>query len=137
MEEDFKILEKFLKGIQFNELEELMKSDEVIKFIDYKELKAIENLLTRYKELQIRNDELNKAIGKEYELGRAQGEYEVNEGWKYKIKEKIDEQLKEASDVLDNENYLDNFNGNKDEQEYYYEGYRDATLFLQELLEEE
>jgi len=40
-------------------------------------------------ELTIRNDERNKAIGKEYQLGYAQGEYEVNEYWKSKIREKI------------------------------------------------
>lgn len=68
-------------------------------------LEAHENVLNRLQELEqiekahkdivgeltIRNDELNKAIGKEYQLGHAQGEYEVNEYWKSKIREKIEE----------------------------------------------
>ena len=121
MEEDIKKIEEFI-----NDIEECGLNDCGRKYFDFNLLR---NLLTRYKQLEegcktcvIREDLHN---------------YVENSIPKSKIKEKIDEQLKEASDVLDNENYLDNFNGNKDEQEYYYEGYRDATLFLQELLEEE
>ena len=66
-----------------------------------------------------------------------QEELETNYIPKSKIKEKIDEQLKEANDVLENGNYLDNFNGSKNEQKYYYDGYKDATIFISELMEEE
>lgn len=51
-----------------------------------------------------------------------------------KIKEKIEENIKEADDVLVNHNYLGNFNGNNKEQEHYYKGFKDASLFIGDLL---
>ena len=44
----------------------------------------IQNLIARYKELQ-------EDIGKEYHLGFAQGSYEKDEDWKFKLREKITE----------------------------------------------
>lgn len=46
------------------------------------------------------NEEEKKAIHKEYELGRAQAEYEVNEYWKSLIKEKIEELKKCGNDWI-------------------------------------
>ena len=48
-------------------------------------------LFNKINEVIDRNEELEKAIHHEYELGRAQTEYEVNEYWKSLIKEKIEE----------------------------------------------
>ena len=96
MEEDIKFIKYYMKQYFY---EDISIED------DFKFEKAIKNLLTSYKELAIRNDELNKAIGKEYELGRAQGEYEVNEEWKHNIKEKIEEYKKNA-DIAQGEELL-------------------------------
>lgn len=48
-------------------------------------------LFNKINEIIDRNKELEEAIHNEYELGRAQTEYEVNEYWKSLIKEKIEE----------------------------------------------
>ena len=51
-------------------------------------LKDLEQIEAEHQKI---NEELNNAIGKEYQLGYGQGEYEVNEYWKTKIREKIEE----------------------------------------------
>lgn len=67
MKEDIEILEAYLKELNLPELEELLAKDEIIKMIDYKEIQAIENLLTRYKDLdsllaEIDNKEVSDAL---------------------------------------------------------------------------
>ena len=58
-----------------------------------------------------------------------------NSIFKNKIKDKTEEQIKEADEILEKEEYIDNFNGSKENQKYYFEGYKDASIFIQELLE--
>ena len=58
-------------------------------------------LFNKINEVIDRNEELEKAIHHEYELGRAQTEYEVNEYWKSLIKEKIEELDKEEKELQD------------------------------------
>ncbi len=53
-----------------------------------------------------------------------------------KLKVCCEEQLKEADDILIKKEFIDNFNGTNKEQTYYFNGYKDATLFLKQLLEE-
>lgn len=97
MEEDIKLLEEYLIYMR-----DFPVGENVCV------LWAIENLIKAYKdleqekevhaetisELENENKKLNEAIHNEYELARAQTEYEVNEYWKTTIKEKIEE-LKE------------------------------------------
>lgn len=56
--------------------------------ICWSEVQAIENLLTRYKEMK-------ENIGKEHTLGYSQGVYDCSEAWKETIKEKIEEYEKQ------------------------------------------
>ena len=75
------------------------------------------------------NEEEKKAIHKEYELGRAQAEYEVNEYWKSLIKEKIEE-------LKNNIPYLSKFSDWKEENYTNEDMINEEILVLQELLEE-
>ena len=54
---------------------------------------------------------------------------------KKKIEDKTKEQIEEADEVLIAKEYIDNFEGSEENQEYYYNGYKDASLFIRELLE--
>lgn len=51
MEKDLEILEDYIKTLKLTP-EELLKNNEIIKFIEYKEIQAIENLINRVKELE-------------------------------------------------------------------------------------
>lgn len=88
MEENIKRLNEIISLCK----EELENEDEnTFATMDIHDIQSLSDLINGYNEIEIRNDELNKAIGKEYELGKAQAEYEVNEAWKYKINKKIEE----------------------------------------------
>lgn len=102
---NIEILEEYLKNLKLTP-EELLKSDEIIKFIEYKEIQAIENLIQENKELKevlekVSKDldnivydqipiEMQRAFVKEYDLGYRQGWYNAEEDWKLKVKEKIE-----------------------------------------------
>ena len=61
MKEDIKILEEYLKELQFTELKEIVLKKDICKIIEYEQLQAIENLIARNKELEegdLRKDEL-------------------------------------------------------------------------------
>lgn len=47
IEEDVRILKRYLQN--FKCYDEIIKNDEIIKIIDYKEIKAIENILNEFK----------------------------------------------------------------------------------------
>lgn len=51
IKEDIKILKEYLENYKYIG-DELIKNDEIIKIIDYKEIKAIENLINAYERLQ-------------------------------------------------------------------------------------
>lgn len=51
MQEDIKILEEYLKCIEKSP-EEILKSDEIIKFIEWKEIQAIKHLIKAYKDIE-------------------------------------------------------------------------------------
>lgn len=55
---------------------------------------------------------------------------------KQKIEDKIKEQIEEADEVLVGKEYIDNFDGSDENQEYYYKGYKDASLFIRDTLED-
>ena len=112
MEEDIKILEEYIKDLKLTP-EELLKSNEVIKFIEYKEIKAIENLIARYKELdkivKTYNTIPNDYMPNDVKIVIADREY-FNNGIlkencipKSKVKEKIEEleKLKDVPHELD------------------------------------
>ena len=124
MEEDIKILEELIKHNYLEDVGYLREDNDYEKFNQ-----AIENLIKGYRELE----EFKKQVT---DIESTNFIKYKNYIPKSKIKEKIEEQLKEADDVLINNNYLDNFNGSKENQKYYYDGYKDSALFLQELLEE-
>ena len=109
MERDIEILEERIR------VDRLLRSKNESMWNDFdrfceSECVATENLINRVKELEqieaehqkengelrIRNDELNNAIGKEYQLGYGQGEYEVNEYWKSRIRE-----IRDKAEVMD------------------------------------
>lgn len=128
MEEDIKILEEMKQNC-------LTKREYVDPKAERK-AQALENIIKGYRE----KEESEKYLYDAYQdAGKKMFEYAEqleNSIPKSKIKEKIEEQLEEANDVLEKGNYLDNFNGNKSEQKYYYEGYKDATIFISELMED-
>ena len=49
MEEDIKILEEYLKHIE-KDPEKILKSDEIIKFIEWREIQALKKLVQAYKQ---------------------------------------------------------------------------------------
>ena len=58
MAEDIKILKEWIE-ISIGNAPEWVKSDEIIKIIDYKQIQAIENLIKGYRELEYK---YNKAL---------------------------------------------------------------------------
>lgn len=60
--EDIKILEEYLFHLKkFGGLGlEIIKSGEIIKFIDYKQIQAIENLIKRIQKIRIRESGIRK-----------------------------------------------------------------------------
>lgn len=107
MKEDIEILVRHVGYMKYENYKYCENAEEV------KVIKAIENLIKGYKELERKLviaentkhtcpyiptsgvtcdvKELEESISKEYKLGFAQAEYETNEDWKFKITEKIDE----------------------------------------------
>ena len=147
-EKEIEVLENLIA--RNKELEEQNKVHEnsVMELInDLNKLeKELENTTTELNEKDIayrtvlieldRLDERNKELEEEDTKIRAKFILQLDDYIpKSKIKEKIEEQIEEADDVLEKRNYIGNFNGTKKEQKYYFDGYKDATLFMQELLD--
>lgn len=68
IEEDIKVLEKYLFELTRKTPEEIIANDDILKFIEYREIEAIRNLLLRYKLILEENEQLkisNKEIDKE------------------------------------------------------------------------
>lgn len=108
---DIEILEEYIKTLKLTP-EELLKSDETIKFIGYKEIQAIENLIQRNKDLEIKIKQIEslKHIEEDLTSVYLNGFYEGESKWKSKIKELY---------------------------EYYKDtGYNELELVLKDLLEE-
>lgn len=86
MEEDIKILEK---GIYyFNKAQKLLlENGDGFEARDINFMKALENLLTRYKQLEEENKELDYKNAHEYRTACK----ERDKYWKSKVKEKIEE----------------------------------------------
>ena len=99
MEEDIKILENYLHTLKKFSGEEIIKSDEIIKFIEYKEIKAIENLIKGCRELEGKynklfdkyNDRVTEIIELEEAMKRLHDDYRDDYIPTSKIKEKIEE----------------------------------------------
>ena len=87
-EKDIELLEDYIKSLKLTP-EELLKNNEIIKFIEYKEIQAIENLINRVKELE-KYEEYYKDME------------EVNKKFIAvdKIKEKIEELEKEQKECI-------------------------------------
>ena len=91
--------------------------------------KRIIRLAKIIKELKQDNYKLDRENQKLFEI-------HINSIPKKKIQDKIDEQIEYADSVLIKENYINNFNGSKENQKHYFSGYKDASLFIKELLED-
>ena len=118
MEED--ILYDFRNIVEESRIED--GTDYYIKLRNTLEL--LENTIKRSRELEEYIKRLDKLNARNFIF-------------KSEIKEKIEELITDAEDVLDKGNYLDNFNGSKEEQKHYYRGYKDAALFILDLVEGE
>ena len=133
--------------------EEIEKAKEKLKkFCDYEDnLVLMDNVLYEYQEaietvLQTLNNHTNsinklqKEVYKENKkcslLAIENNDLKENSILKKKIKDKIEEQIAEADEVIVDKEYIGNFNGSNKNQRYYFEGYKDATLFISELLED-
>ena len=87
-------------------------------------------LLNLYEAEKEKNKELEKA---DLTIIYMNGFYDGEDKLKNKIKEKIKEELDESKFLKD----IDNFDGNKENQKYYADGYKDCALSFEEFLEEE
>ena len=63
-EEDIKIIEKYLSHFKKVCSPEMLKKDEIIKVIQYKEIQALQHILSNYKRVLKENEEL-KTVNKE------------------------------------------------------------------------
>lgn len=109
---------------------------------------AIKELKNIWKETNFKNSKRRIAIGtvlraleeyKEKELDYStvymNGFYDGQDRIKKKIENKAKKQIEEADEVLVGKEYIDNFEGSEENQEYYYNGYKDASLFIRDILE--
>lgn len=62
IEEDIKIIEKYLSHFKKVCSPEMLKKDEIIKVIQYKEIQALQHILSNYKKALKENEELKKYI---------------------------------------------------------------------------
>ena len=122
MEEDIKILEEWIE-ITIGNRPEWVKSDEILKIIDYKQIQALENLIKGYKTQEDIIKDLENDIIAVFKKGIA----DCNSWWKIKIKEKIEE-LEKAKQKYQEENAID--------EVYCFEinAYNKAIWVLQELM---
>lgn len=93
---DIEVLEEYLKSLEFMG-DTMIKSSEIVKLIEYKEIKAIERLLNRIKDLE----EINEAHKKEN--GELRKELEKQQSL---IKEKIEELKPINFDTADDRDYI-------------------------------
>ena len=132
MEEDIKILEEWIE-ISIGNAPEWVKSDEILKLIDYKQIKAIENLIKGYRE----KEESDKYLYDAYQdAGKKMFEYaeQLEDSVpKSKIKEKIEELEKEKD-----ETYTKFLGCNKNDDSLSTKGkmLEGAIQVLQELMED-
>lgn len=64
IEEDIKIIEKYLSHFKKVCSPEMLKKDEIIKVIQYKEIQALQHILTDYKKVLKENEELENITDK-------------------------------------------------------------------------
>lgn len=64
IEEDIKIIEKYLSHFKKVCSPEMLKKDEIIKVIQYKEIQALQHILSNYKRALKENEELENIIDK-------------------------------------------------------------------------
>ena len=95
-----------------------------------------DNTINKFLDMIIKDKDLATA---QYIIKKQQeqiNELKRNSIPKKKIEDRIEEQIKEADEILEKKEYISNFNGSKENQKYYFDGYKDASIFIQELLEE-
>lgn len=150
---NIEILEEFIKYFEAEATQRKYRRNISIT-VGEDDIEAIENLIQENKELKevlekISKDldniaydqipiEMQRAFGKEYDLGYRQGWYNAEEDWKLKVKEKIEELEKlQENNRKDLEKYINVFNFHKIDEisNKIMENYRIKTT-LQELLEE-
>lgn len=132
MEEDINILEDWIE-ISIGNAPEWVKSDEIIKIIDYKQIQAIENLIKGYRE----KEESEKYLYDAYQdAGKKMFEYaeQLEDSIpKSKIKAKIEELEKENEQTYTKFLASDRANANLGTKGKMIEG---AILVLKELMED-
>lgn len=64
IEEDIKIIEKYLSHFKKVCSPEMLKKDEIIKVIQYKEIQALQHILSNYKKVLKGNEELENITDK-------------------------------------------------------------------------
>lgn len=140
IEEDVRILKRYLQN--FKCYGEIIKNDEIIKFIDYKEIKAIENVLEAYEILQNKIKELENYINPSKArisyFDTKKGANVVIEGFipKQKIKDKIEQLKYRADGIAGTYQYADSQEHLQEKKNKVIE-LRTKAMALEELLKEE
>ena len=103
--EDIKVLEKYLFELTRKTPEEIIASDDILKFIEYREIEAIKHLLSDYKRVLKENEELRAKWDKDTHI--LQNELDLTNADKInnyipiqKLKDKIEEKIQEAEKDL-------------------------------------
>ncbi len=78
IEEDIKIIEKYLSHFKKVCSPEMLKKDEIIKVIQYKEIQALQHILTDYKKILKENEELKNNTRKNEQNSL---EFDVDGDW--------------------------------------------------------
>lgn len=68
IEEDIKIIEKYLSHFKKVCSPEMLKKDEIIKVIQYKEIQALQHILADYKKVLKENEELKETYKSEKKM---------------------------------------------------------------------
>lgn len=68
IEEDIKIIEKYLSHFKKVCSPEMLKKDEIIKVIQYKEIQALQHILSNYKKVLKVNEELKEIYKSEKKM---------------------------------------------------------------------
>lgn len=78
IEEDIKIIEKYLSHFKKVCSPEMLKKDEIIKVIQYKEIQALQHILSNYKKVLKKNEELKNNTRKNEQNSL---EFDVDGDW--------------------------------------------------------
>ena len=97
-EEDIKIIEKYLSHFKKVCSPEMLKKDEIIKVIQYKEIQALQHILSNYKRVLKENNRLEEQVEYDKTHIYTPQTIELNFISKSKIKDKIEEIDKKVED---------------------------------------